>query len=124
MLNLLYALHLIICVFIIAIVLLQVSQQGMGSLFGGGASTVFGSSAMSTLGKATAVAAVLYFVTSLLISFVIERDRSLIKSTAGQYRPPAAEAPAAVEAEPPPAAPAEGAAPIPQEEGQGQPLEQ
>lgn len=129
MLSFLYGLHLIICFIIIAMVLLQVSQQGMGSLFGGGAQTVFGSSAMSTLGKITAGAAVIFFVTSLLISFVIERDRSLIKSTAGRYgAPPPAETPAAPDATPTPIESAPGGVPAPQEEAPGaaagQPAEQ
>lgn len=77
-------LHVLICFFIIGVVLLQASQQAnIGSMFGGGASqTVFGSGTQTALGKATTVAAILFFSTCLLISFVVEKERSVIKRSA------------------------------------------
>src|SRR3989338_11064662 len=73
--------HVVVCLFIIGVVLLQAPQQAnIGSMFGGGASqTVFGSGTLPALVKATAVAAIVFFSTCLLISFVVERQRSLIK---------------------------------------------
>lgn len=73
--------HVLVCVFIIAVVLIQASQQAnISSMFGGGASqTVFGSGTQTALGKATTVAAILFFSTCLLISFVVEKQRSVIK---------------------------------------------
>ncbi len=83
MLAAMLVVHVLICVFIIGVVLLQSSQQAnLGGMFGGGASqTVFGSSTQTALGKATTVAAILFFVLCIGISFVIEKERSIIKMT-------------------------------------------
>lgn len=88
MLTAMLVIHVVICFFIIGIVLLQASQQAnLGSMFGGGASqTVFGSGTQTALGKATTVAAVLFFSMCLLISFVVERQRSLIKREEGVFQ--------------------------------------
>ncbi|MBI4178204.1 preprotein translocase subunit SecG [bacterium] len=84
MLTTFVAIHVLICLFMIGIILLQVSQQAnIGSMFGGGASqTVFGSGTQTALGKATTVGAILFFCTCLLISFIIEKERSVIKHSA------------------------------------------
>lgn len=81
MMQLMLVVHVLICLFIIAIVLLQATQQAnMGGMFGGGASqTVFGSGTQTALGKATTIAAVLFFSTCLMISFMVEKNRSVIK---------------------------------------------
>jgi len=67
------ALHVLLCVFMIFVILLQPGKDaGMGSALGGGASTtVFGGrGAVTFLGKVTAVCAIAYFLTSLGLSFV------------------------------------------------------
>ena len=81
MLTTLVTVHVLVCLFIIAVVLLQVNQQAnIGSMFGGGSSqTVFGSGTQTALGKATTAAIVMFFLTCLAISFVVEKDRSVIK---------------------------------------------
>lgn len=73
--------HVVVCFFIIGVVLLQANQQAnIGSMFGGGASqTVFGSGTQSALGKATTVAAILFFSLCIMISFIVEKERSVIK---------------------------------------------
>lgn len=83
-LSALIVIHVLVCLFIIGLVLLQASQQAnIGSMFGGGASqTVFGSGTQTALGKATTVSAILFFVLCLMIAFVVERDRSVIKRSA------------------------------------------
>ncbi|TNF34489.1 MAG: preprotein translocase subunit SecG, partial [Gammaproteobacteria bacterium] len=60
--------HIIVCVALIMIVLLQTGKGAdMGAAFGGGSSqTLFGSTGASTfLSKATTVAAVVFMLTSL-----------------------------------------------------------
>lgn len=60
-------LHVIVCLFLVVLVLLQAGREGMGVIFGGGGnSSVFGSSgAGGVLVKLTTFLAVLFIVTSL-----------------------------------------------------------
>lgn len=60
-------LHILICVILIVLVLLQAGRESMGVIFGGGGnSSVFGSQgAGGILSKLTAFLAVLFIVTSL-----------------------------------------------------------
>ncbi|MFP4033519.1 MAG: preprotein translocase subunit SecG [Desulfococcaceae bacterium] len=70
---LLVIIHVIVCIALILIVLLQTGKGAdMGAAFGGGGSqTLFGSTgAGSFLGKATTAAAVLFMVTSLSLAYV------------------------------------------------------
>src|SRR5581483_10003032 len=65
--------HVLLCVFMIFVILLQPGKDaGMGAALGGGAATsAFGGrGAVTFLGKVTAVCAIAYFVTSLGLSFV------------------------------------------------------
>ena len=67
------AVHVLLCVFMIFVILLQPGKDaGMGAALGGGAATsAFGGrGAVTFLGKVTAVCAIAYFVTSLGLSFV------------------------------------------------------
>jgi len=64
--------HVIVCVALIMIVLLQTGKGAdMGAAFGGGGSqTLFGSTGASTfLSKATTVAAVVFMLTSLILAY-------------------------------------------------------
>jgi len=66
-------LHIIVCLALIMIVLLQTGKGAdMGAAFGGGSSqTLFGSTGASTfLGKATTVAAVVFMLTSLVLAYM------------------------------------------------------
>ena len=68
MMTFLTALHVIVCVFLILVVLLQAGKGGgMGIAFGGGGSqTVFGSSgAGNFLTRLTSITALIFLVTSL-----------------------------------------------------------
>ena len=70
---LLIAVHVIVCIALIMIVLLQTGKGAdMGAAFGGGSSqTLFGSTGASTfLGKATTVVAVMFMVTSLVLAYL------------------------------------------------------
>ncbi len=64
--TLLLTLHVIVCVFLVVLVLLQAGKEGMGVIFGGGNASVFGSSgAGGLLTKLTTFVAVLFVITSL-----------------------------------------------------------
>ena len=70
---LLIVIHVIVCVALIMIVLLQTGKGAdMGAAFGGGSSqTLFGSSGASTfLSKATTVAAIVFMLTSLVLAYM------------------------------------------------------
>ena len=65
--------HVIVCIALIMIVLLQTGKGAdMGAAFGGGSSqTLFGSTGASTfLGKATTVVAVIFMLTSLGLAYM------------------------------------------------------
>ncbi len=65
-------LHVVVCIALIMIVLLQTGKGAdMGAAFGGGSSqTLFGSSGASTfLTKATTFAAVIFMLTSLTLAY-------------------------------------------------------
>lgn len=88
MLILFTVLHVLLCIFMIFVILLQPGKDaGMGSALGGGsATTVFGGrGAVTFLGKVTSAFAILYFITSLGLSFV-----GLRKSVTDGVAPPAA----------------------------------
>ncbi len=57
--------HVIICIFLVVLVLLQSGKEGMGVIFGGGSSSLFGSGgAGGILAKLTMFAAIAFVVTS------------------------------------------------------------
>ena len=59
-------LHIIVCVILVLLVLLQSGKEGMGVIFGGGSSSLFGSSgAGGILVKLTTFMAVIFICTSL-----------------------------------------------------------
>ena len=76
-------LHVVVCIALIMIVLLQTGKGAdMGAAFGGGASqTLFGSTGASTfLSKATTYAAIIFMLTSLALAYISTNrsDRSSI----------------------------------------------
>jgi len=98
--TLVLTVHVIACVSLVILVLLQSGHEGMGVIFGGSSSTLFGSSgAGGFLSKLTVTMAVLFFVTSLSFTFIDAQKKSsepasimLEKSDTGAK--PAAPAPA------------------------------
>ena len=89
--------HVLICVFMIFVILLQPGKDaGMGAALGGGAATsAFGGrGAVTFLSKLTAACAGLFFLTSLGLSFVGVRS-SVTSSVTATPAPAAAPAPAA-----------------------------
>ena len=111
--TLILTLHIIVCVMLVILVLLQSGKEGMGVIFGGGGGSVFGSSgAGGMLSKLTAFVAVLFVFTCLSYTFVTSvkpADESVILDVKLEETAPAkpqSPAPAAPVAPPTSAAPA------------------
>ena len=64
--KLVLSLHIIVCIILVLLVLLQSGREGMGVIFGGGSSSMFGSAgAGGILAKLTTFVAVIFLATSL-----------------------------------------------------------
>jgi preprotein translocase subunit SecG len=105
MYTLLIILHILVCFVLILIVLLQAGKgANMGAAFGGSSQTVFGSSGAGTfLGKLTAGVAIVFMLTSLILTYManhrsssslIERTRPAVDQTLPVPGPDAAKLPA------------------------------
>lgn len=69
--SLVLTIHVIACISLVILVLLQSGHEGMGVIFGGSSSTFFGSTgAGGLLSKLTITMAVLFFVTSLTFTYI------------------------------------------------------
>ncbi|NLW81151.1 MAG: preprotein translocase subunit SecG [Desulfovibrionales bacterium] len=69
--SLIITIHVIACVTLVVLVLLQSGKEGMGVIFGGGGGSLFGSSgAGSLLSKLTAGAATVFFLTSMVFTYI------------------------------------------------------
>ena len=82
--------HILVCFALILIVLLQAGKGAeMGAAFGGASQTIFGSSgAMGFLSKLTTGVAVLFMITSLILTFSSTRTgSSVIKERPAQSAP-------------------------------------
>ena len=99
MTTVLVVLHVLVCIFLIAVVLLQRGKGAeIGAVFGSGASsTVFGSrGAGNFLTKLTAVSAVIFMLTSLSLSYLwtsSSTDRLFDEPAAAEEAPAPAEEP-------------------------------
>jgi preprotein translocase subunit SecG len=68
--SLILTIHIIACILLIIIVLLQPGKEGMGVIFGGSSQSMFGGAgAGGLLTKVTATLAALFLVTSLAYSY-------------------------------------------------------
>jgi preprotein translocase subunit SecG len=98
MITLLTVFHIIVCIFLILVVLLQQGKGAdwAGAFGGGGTQTAFGARGAGTvLSKATTAAAVIFMVTSLALAILISQrggGTSVIRE--GATAPPTAPAPA------------------------------
>jgi preprotein translocase subunit SecG len=97
--------HLIICIALIMIVLLQTGKGSeIGAVFGSSSQTLFGSTGGSTFfGKLTAGVAIVFLITSLILA---GRSSRVTSESVMSGVKPAATAPAAEEVETPSGAPA------------------
>lgn len=103
MYGLLMAIHLIVCLCLVAVVLVQSGKGGglAGGAFGGATQTVFGGrGATDFITRATVILGILFFVTSLSLAILTSRgttggQRSIVSEAArraGQTATPSAPA--------------------------------
>jgi len=108
MITVILLVHIMICVALVGVVLLQRSEGGALGIGGGGSgSFMTGRSAGNALTKTTAVLAAAFFATSLLLSILASQQRpapTIVPTDGGL-------APLQVPGTPAPAAPAAPAAP-------------
>jgi preprotein translocase subunit SecG len=91
----LYILHVLVCIGMLPIILLQSGKGGgVSAVFGGGgAGTVFGSRGAATfLTKMTSAAAIIFMCTSMGLSYYSSRSRSVVSDVPAPPPPAAAEA--------------------------------
>ena len=90
MYTVLIILHILVSFVLILIVLLQAGKgANMGAAFGGSSQTVFGSSGAGTfLGKMTAGVAIVFMLTSLILTYMANHRSS---SSLIEKKPPVAE---------------------------------
>ncbi len=74
MFTFLLIIHVIACLMLIAVVLMQSGKGGLGSAFGGGESFFGGKGAAPFLATATTVLAVLFMATSLTLALISGRQ--------------------------------------------------
>ncbi|MDR1660383.1 MAG: preprotein translocase subunit SecG [Desulfovibrio sp.] len=68
--TIILTLHIVVCVFLVILILLQAGKEGMGVIFGGGNTSVFGSAgAGGVLVKLTTLMAVIFVITSLSYTY-------------------------------------------------------
>lgn len=114
MFYLVVTIHVLVCLLIIAVVLLQAGKGAdIGSAFGGsGSQAVFGSMGTPTvLGKATGVVAALFMITSFGLSMMSHHRAQSIMPASGPAAPATPAAPSAPAVTP--GAPAATPAPAP-----------
>jgi preprotein translocase subunit SecG len=74
--------HVIACVALVILVLLQSGKEGMGVIFGGGGGSLFGSTgAGGLLGKLTAGAATVFFLTTMVFTYVSTQQHAAPKES-------------------------------------------
>jgi preprotein translocase subunit SecG len=105
--------HVLACIFLVLVVLLQTGKGAdMGAVFGGSSSTIFGSSgAGNFLTRLTTATAAIFMLTSLTLTYMsAERVTSTVFDSAPLPAPAAVGEPAASDAAAPVAEPAPQAA--------------
>jgi preprotein translocase subunit SecG len=119
MVTLLTIVHILVCVFLVSIVLLQHGKGAdIGATFGGGGQSLFGTEGpVPILNKITTAAAVIFMVTSISLAYISAHRTT--SSVMGDYSMPAPVEQPSQAAEPlpdripMPAAPAEESGPAP-----------
>jgi preprotein translocase subunit SecG len=75
--NLILILHIVACVALVILVLLQAGKEGMGVIFGGGSQSMFGSGgAGGMIAKLTGIMAVIFLFTSLSYNYMTGHSSS------------------------------------------------
>ena len=98
--------HVVVCILLILVVLLQAGKgASMGAVFGGSSQTIFGSSGPGTfLGKMTTAVAIIFMLTSFSLSYTASRKGSSLME--GASRPATQKTAPIQQPTAPPAAPA------------------
>jgi preprotein translocase subunit SecG len=96
LITLVTVLHVLVCVVLILVILLQAGKGGgMGAAFGGGSQTVFGGRGAQTfLGKVTSACAAIFMITSLVLAYNASHTSSIVKPDFATPARPVAPAPA------------------------------
>ena len=97
MIYLFIVIHVLVCIFLIAVILLQQGKSAdLAGAFGGqGSQTAFGPRGSATvLSKATTVAAAAFMLTSLTLAILATRGATSSGSVLEKQAPPAKSAPA------------------------------
>jgi preprotein translocase subunit SecG len=116
---LLYVIHVLVCVFLILVVLLQQGKGADLSVFGGGSTqTAFGArSATTLLHKLTVASFIIFILTTVTIAIMQGGPTGTVMSGQGKGSAPATRTAPAKPAAPAPTAPAKPApAPNPQQQ--------
>ena len=102
MITVITLVHILVCIALVLIVLLQAGKGAeMGAAFGGSSQTLFGSAgAMGFLTKLTTVAAIIFMITSLLLAFSSTRKASSVIRERPAESAPAPVAPQSVPQQP------------------------
>jgi preprotein translocase subunit SecG len=105
LITLVTILHVLVCVVLILVILLQAGKGGgMGATFGGGSQTVFGGRGAQTfLGKVTSACAAIFMLTSLTLAYHASHTSSVVRPDFAPRGTPSMPLP---EAPPTPGAPA------------------
>jgi len=97
MTTLLTIVHIVVCLFLVVIVLLQHGKgASMGAAFGGSSQTVFGTEGpLPLLNKITTWAAIVFMLTSISLAYMSTRagDGSVMKEVAPVAKPQSAPIP-------------------------------
>jgi preprotein translocase subunit SecG len=85
----LYIVHVLVCLALLPIILLQNAKGGVSAAFGGGSSgSVFGSRVASTfLTKMTSGAAIIFMFTSLGLAYYSSKSKSVVGDVPVQEQP-------------------------------------
>jgi preprotein translocase subunit SecG len=79
--------HVMVCIALVGVVLLQKGSTGMGAAFGGSSQSVFGAQGSAGfLGKLTTILAVIFMTTSMTLAFFSNQEKptSIMEGIAGQ----------------------------------------
>ena len=110
MVTILTVIHILVCIFMVSIVLLQHGKGAdIGATFGGGGQSLFGTEGpVPLLNKVTTAAAIIFMVTSISLAYISAHRTT--SSVMGEYTAPA---PAPVEQPSQQAAPVQERVPMP-----------
>ncbi len=107
-------LQVIISVLMITVILLQEGKKGMGAIFGGSSSSIFGArGAANILARVTTVLAILFFLNSIWLAHLSSSKKSVVDKTTTEMTSAKTEEPAPAPAPAPVEAPAPAPAPAP-----------